>query len=222
MRYLKVFSWGMLISFLGTLPLSSLNVTAMQISSQEGIASAMYFSVGTLLTEMIYVRISLVGIHWMQRQKRLFRRMEWITFGLLLAFAAGSFIAAHQQHQAENVLLNNTMNRFLLGMFMSSLTFMHIPFWFGWSSILFAKKVLHPGASHYNVYVVAIGAGTFLANCIFIYGGVFMAQQLHKNQDVVNLVLGWIFVATALIQLVKILWNKNPIKEEGIFFEKAG
>lgn len=222
MRYLKVFSWGMLISFLGTLPLSSLNVTAMQISSEEGIASAMYFSVGTLLTEMIYVRISLVGIHWLQRQKRLFRRMEWITFGLLLAFAAGSFIAAHQQHQAENVLLNNTMNRFLLGMFMSSLTFMHIPFWFGWSSILFAKKILYPSASHYNVYVVAIGAGTFLANCIFIYGGVFMAQQLHKNQDVVNLVLGWIFVATAVIQLVKILWNKNPIKEEGILFEKAG
>jgi len=222
MRYLKVFSWGMLISFLGTLPLSSLNVTAMQISSEEGIASAMYFSVGTLLTEMIYVRISLVGIHWLQRQKRLFRRMEWITFGLLLAFAAGSFIAAHQQHQAENVLLNNTMNRFLLGMFMSSLTFMHIPFWFGWSSILFAKKILHPSSSHYNVYIVAIGAGTFLANCIFIYGGVFMAQQLHKNQDVVNLVLGWIFVATAVIQLVKILWNKNPIKEEGILFEKAG
>src|SRR5664279_5544552 len=122
MRYLKVFSWGMLISFLGTLPLSSLNVTAMQISSQEGISSAMYFSIGTLLTEMIYVRISLVGIHWIQKQKRLFRRMEWITFGLLLAFAAGSFIAAHQQHQAENVLLNNTMNRLLLGMLMSSLT----------------------------------------------------------------------------------------------------
>ena len=216
MSFVRVFFWGMLISFLGTLPFSSLNITAMQISSQEGISRAMYFSIGTLLTEMIYVRISLVGIHWIQKQKKLFRRMEWITFALLLVFAAGSFIAAHQQHQAENVLLNNTVNRFLLGMFMSSITFMHIPFWFGWSSILFAKKILRPDNSHYNVYILAIGAGTFLANCIFIYGGIFMTQQLHKNQDMVNLVLGWIFVATALIQLVKILWNKSPIKDKGV------
>ena len=221
MSFVRIFFWGMLISFLGTLPFSPLNITAMQISSQEGIARAMYFSIGTLLTEMIYVRISLVGIHWIQKQKKLFRRMEWITFALLLVFAAGSFVAAHQQHQAENVLLNNRVNRFLLGMFMSSITFMHIPFWFGWSSILFAKKILRPDNAHYNVYILAIGAGTFLANCIFIYGGIFMTQQLHKNQDMVNLVLGWIFVITALIQLVKILWNKSPIKDEGVVFENA-
>jgi len=76
MGFAKVFFWGMIISFLGTLPLSTLNVAAMQISSQEGIAKAMYFSLGTLLTEMIYVRISLVGINRILRQKKLFRWME--------------------------------------------------------------------------------------------------------------------------------------------------
>src|SRR5450755_57470 len=169
MGFAKVFFWGMVISFLGTLPLSTLDVAAMQISSQEGIAKAMYFSLGTLFTEMIYVRISLVGIKRILRQKKLFRWMEWITFILILVFAAGSFYAANQQLHAENVLLNNTFNRFLLGMFMSSITFMHFPFWFGWSSILFAKKILHPNRSHYNIYILAIGTGTFLANCIFIY-----------------------------------------------------
>jgi threonine/homoserine/homoserine lactone efflux protein len=221
MSFAKVFFWGMLISFLGTLPLSSLNVAAMQISSQEGIARAMYFSLGTLLTEMIYVRISLIGINWIRKQQKLFRQMEWITFVLLLLFAAGSFYASYQQHQAENILLNNTVNRFLLGMFMSSITFMHFPFWFGWSSILFAKKILHPNHAHYNIYILAIGAGTFLANCIFIYGGVFMAQKLNRNQDIINLVLGWIFVLTAVIQLAKILWGKDTLKETGIVFENV-
>ena len=103
----KIFLWGLIISFVGTLPLSPLNVAAMQISSQEGIAAAMYFSVGTLLTEMIYVRISLVGINWIRKQKKLFRWMEWITFLLLLVFAAGSFYAASRTQNTENVLLNN-------------------------------------------------------------------------------------------------------------------
>jgi len=217
----KIFLWGLIISFLGTLPFSTLNVTAMQISSQEGVAAAMYFSVGTLLTEMIYVRISLVGINWVRKQKVLFRWMEWITFLLLLVFAGGSFYAASRIQSTENVVLNNSINRFLLGMFMSSITFMHFPFWFGWSSILFGKKILIPRPNYYNVYIVAIGLGTFLANCIFIYGGVYVAHRLNQNQHLINLILGWVFVLTAVIQMVKILWGKDPFKNDGMAVDKA-
>ena len=210
MALAKVFFWGLLISFLGTLPLSTLNVTAMQISLQEGIRNAMYFSVGTLLTEMIYVRISLIGINWVRKQKKLFTWMEWITIAIVIAFAAGSFYAASQEHSGENVMLNNHVNRFLLGMFMSAITIMHIPFWFGWSTVLFSKKILMPKNVYYNVYIVAIGIGTFLANCIFIYGGVYIAHKLTTNQKTLDVALGLIFTLTAIILLAKILWNKDP------------
>ena len=63
----------MFISFLGTLPLGTLNVAAMQISVSDGIRPALYFSLGALLVEIIYVRISLVAMDWVQRQQRLFR-----------------------------------------------------------------------------------------------------------------------------------------------------
>ena len=66
MDLIKVFLWGMIVSFLGTLPLGTLNVAAMQISVQENITNAIYFSLGSLSTEMVYVRISLVGINWIQ------------------------------------------------------------------------------------------------------------------------------------------------------------
>ncbi|MEO7120446.1 MAG: LysE family transporter [Ginsengibacter sp.] len=217
----KAFFWGLLISFLGTLPLSALNVSAMQISSQEGIAMAMYFSLGTLVTEMIYVRISLHGVSRILKKQKLVKSMEWITVGLLLIFAAGSFYSATQQHQAENVLLDNHINRFLLGMFMSSITFMHFPFWFGWSSILFTKKVLRSESRYYNFFVIAVGLGTFLANCIFIYGGIFISKLLHQNENMVNLLLGWVFVITAVIQLVKIFWGKNSAEESSLAFKDA-
>jgi threonine/homoserine/homoserine lactone efflux protein len=168
MALIKVFFWGMLISFLGTLPLSPLNISAMQISTGEGIANATWFSIGTLLTEMIYVRISVAGINWLQKQKSFFKWMEWITVFLILALAFGSFYAASHKHETGNIILHNNINRFLLGMFMSAITVMHIPFWFGWTTILFSKKILHAGNLFYNVYAIAIGTGTFLANCIFI------------------------------------------------------
>ncbi len=213
MALAKVFFWGMFISLLGTLPLSTLNVTAMQISLQEGVRNAMYFSIGTLLTEMIYVRISLVGINWVRKQKKLFKWMEWITLVVVVAFAAGSFYAATKEHSTGNVMLNNNINRFLLGMFMSAITVMHIPFWFGWSTVLFTRKILKANNLYYNIYIIAIGMGTFLANCIFIFGGVYIARILNANHNILNLALGWIFTLTAAILLVKILWHKDAAEK---------
>ncbi|MEJ0104480.1 MAG: LysE family transporter [Bacteroidota bacterium] len=59
----------MLISFLGSLPLGTLNVAAMQISVTEGARQAILFAIGSLLAEVIYVRISLVAIDWIRKQK---------------------------------------------------------------------------------------------------------------------------------------------------------
>src|SRR5450432_1290824 len=152
MPLVKVFFWGMIVSFLGTLPLGTLNVAAMQVSVSEGVKQAIYFSAGCILVEMIYVRISLVGINWIRKQKKLFKWLEWITLGIVVALAAGSFIAAAKEHAVKNVMLNNEMNRFLLGFMLSSVAPMQIPFWFGWSTILFTKKILQPNNKYYNLY----------------------------------------------------------------------
>ena len=134
-KLLRIFFWGMIISFIGSLPLGTLNVAAMQIGIQESIKDAMYFSLGSLLVEMIYVRISLVGIDWVRKQEKVMKAMEWITFFIIAALAAGSFVAAMQSSgDSKNLLLNNNMHRFLLGMFLCAINPVQIPFWFGWST----------------------------------------------------------------------------------------
>lgn len=209
----KVFLWGMIVSFLGTLPLGTLNVAAMQISVQESITNAIYFSLGSLLTEMIYVRISLVGINWIRKQKILFKWMNWIALGIVLALAAGSFIAATSEHHAKNVMLNNNMNRFVLGVLLSSISPMQIPFWFGWSTVLFSKNILRPKNSFYNFYIVGIGLGTLLGNCVFIFGGKYIVEKLNANQNILNWVIGGIFAVTAIIMFIRILMHKDAIQK---------
>jgi len=211
MRLVKVFFWGMLVSFLGSLPLGTLNVAAMQISVQENISNAIYFSLGSLLTEMVYVRVSLVGINWIRKQKVLFKWMEWITLGIVLALATGSFIAATHEHHAKNVILNNDMHRFFLGLLLSSISPMQIPFWFGWSTVLFSKKILQPKNSFYNLYIIGIGLGTLMGNFVFIFGGKYIVEKLNANQNILNWVIGGIFALTAIIQLARILLHKDAV-----------
>jgi threonine/homoserine/homoserine lactone efflux protein len=220
MGLVKVFFWGLLVSFLGTLPLGTLNVAAMQISVQESILQGIYFALGALLVEMIYVRISLVGINWVTKQKKLFRWMEWIAVGIVLALAVGSFVAAMQTHESKNVFLNNHIHRFFLGIFISAINPIQIPFWFGWSTILFAKKILIPKNSYYNLYIVGIGIGTLLGNCVFIFGGKMIVQRLNANQSLLNWIIGGIFALTAVILFIKILLNKGATKELKVLDKK--
>lgn len=213
MDLVKIFFWGLMISFLGSLPLGTLNVAAMQISVQENIRSAIYFSLGSLLVEMIYVRISLVGINWIRKQKKLFRWMEWITLGIVVALAVGSFAAAMHSHHAKNVVLHNNINRFLLGVMLSAISPMQIPFWFGWSTVLFTKNILQPKNSYYNIYIVGIGLGTLFGNFVFIFGGKWIVEKLNGNQNLMNWIIGGIFAATAVIFLIKILMHKDAVEK---------
>ncbi len=211
-KIIKIFAWGLMISFLGSLPLGTLNVAAMQIAIQESIKNAIYFSLGSLLVEMIYVRISLVGIDWIRKRKKLMKIMEWVTLVIIIALAVGCFIAAAKGGGEEkNVLLRNNMNRFLLGMFMCAINPVQIPFWFGWSTVLFTKKILEPKQSQYNSYIIGIGLGTLLGNSVFIFGGKWMVERIANSQQYLNWVIGGIFAVTAVIQLIKILRHKDAI-----------
>ncbi len=212
-RLLRIFFTGMLISFLGSLPLGTLNVAAMQISVTEGVQQAILFAIGSLLAEMIYVRVSLVAIDWIRKQERLFRMLEWATLLIVVALAISSFYAALYPKAGGSILQSSPLPKFVLGATMSALNPMQIPFWFGWSTVLFTKKVLLPQANHYNSYIVGIGIGTFIGNCVFIFGGKLIVDSLNANQSILNWVIGGIFAITAVIQLWRMMRKKHKIEE---------
>lgn len=210
----RIFFTGMLVSFLGSLPLGTLNIAAMQIAITDGVAAAMFFSMGSLLVEVIYVRLSLVAMDWVRRQEKLLRALEWVTLVIVLALAASSFYAALNPKVNENVILSSTLPRWLLGIVMSAVNPVQIPFWFGWSTILFTKKILQPRKDHYNTYILGIGLGTFAGNCIFIFGGLIIANRINNNQHVLNWVIGGIFALTALVQIWRMVKRKKKDQEE--------
>jgi threonine/homoserine/homoserine lactone efflux protein len=208
---LKIFFTGMLVSFLGSLPLGTLNIAAMQIAVSDGVTQAMLFSAGSLLVEIIYVRISLVAMDWIRKKEKILKALEWVTLIIVVALAASSFYAALHPSVEKNVVLDSPLPKFILGLVMSAVNPVQIPFWFGWSTVLFSKKILMPRADHYNSYIIGIGIGTFIGNCIFIFGGILIARRIQDNQHVLNWVIGGIFALTALIQLWKILRKKDAI-----------
>lgn len=214
MSFVKIFIWGFVISFLGSLPLGTLNIAAMQLGIYESIRNAIMFSLGSLLVEMIYVRISLVGIDWVRKQEKIMKIMEWITLAIIIALAVFTLRAAivanaHPGEQDHNPYDEININRFFLGAAMCAINPVQIPFWFGWSAVLFEKKILEPKKSQYNLYILGIGIGTLLGNCVFIFGGKYLVSKIANSQAYLNWFIGGIFIVTAIIQLIKIFRNKK-------------
>ncbi len=207
----RIFWVGLLVSFLGTLPLGTLNIAAMQISATDGIKPAILFSLGSLVVEAIYVRLSLVAMDWVRKQKAIFKVLEWVTLFIVVALATSSFYAALHPSTDKNIILSSTIHRFFLGMMMCAVTPAQIPFWFGWSTVLFTKNILLPKASFYNVYIFGIALGTFAGNVLFILGGRLMVDTLNTKQSLLNWIIGGIFAATALIQIWRIIKNRGAV-----------
>jgi threonine/homoserine/homoserine lactone efflux protein len=141
------------------------------------------------------------------------KALEWVTLVIVLALALSSFYAALHPHIKKNIVLDSPLPKFVLGLVMSAVNPVQIPFWFGWSTVLFSKKVLLPRQDHYNFYIIGIGIGTFIGNCIFIFGGLIIANKINNNQDILNWVIGGIFTVTALIQLWKIIKKKDSVNQ---------
>lgn len=209
----KIIFWGFLISFLGTLPLGTLSLAAMQISITDGILPAISFTIGSLTAEMIYVRISLVAMSWVRRNEKLLKILEWATLLIVIALAASSFWTAYHPKIQQNIILSNGMHRGFLGFLMSCLNPMQVPFWFGWSAVLFSKNILRPGFWNYNAYLIGIGAGTFLGQSVFIFGGRLLIDQLNAGHKMMNWIIGSVFLITAIIQLLKIIFKKDAVHQ---------
>jgi threonine/homoserine/homoserine lactone efflux protein len=206
---IKVFFTGMLISFLGSLPLGSLNVAAMQVAVEENVRNAVKFAFGVALVEIIYVRISLRGMDWVVANQKLFHILEWATVFLFIILAISSFLAARKKAgEKKNILLNNKMNRFWLGFTMSAINPVQIPFWFLWSTILLSNKILLPTTIDFNMYTVGIGIGTLMGFAVFIYGGRWLVQRLKASHRGINLFVAVVFIVSAVIQLLRVLNEK--------------
>ena len=199
----------MLISFLGSLPLGTLNIAAMQISISDSVLQALQFSLGSLIAEMIYVRLSLVAMDWVRKREFLFKILEWITLLIVLVLAASSFHAAMSPTVNESVVLSSPLPNILLGFSMSAVSPAQIPFWFGWSTVLLTKKILLPVNKHYNFYIIGIGLGTLIGNCVFIFGGRIVAGKLENNHHILNWIIVGIFLVTAIIQIWKMSKKKD-------------
>ncbi len=208
MILLTALTAGFLVSFLGQIVLSNSNIAATQLAVQENYKNAWLFCLGATVVEVTYLRLSLTGMNWVMQHKMVFKILGWVSVALFIGLAIYSFITAQKQApEKKGILINNKINRFFLGFGLCAVNPVQIPFWFMWSTQLVQTNVLKPTFVAYNIFTLGAGLGTLAGMAIYIYGGNYAVEKMKTSNKTLNLILGFVFLITALIQLYKIIYN---------------
>ncbi len=195
-NYIKVCFWGLLISFLGTLPFGTLNLTAFDIAASQGLVSAIWFSLAVVMVELVMVRLTLFGNEHLHLSEKLMTYLLPLGILLLLYLSVSSFLDAANVSKVTSKLdlLPQLQSTFVLGLLLSALNPLQIPFWMTWNKVLENKNILTSSKSSYTFYLVGIGLGTILGLAIFVLIGKYFFTNYGNYNKITNLLMGLLYL----------------------------
>lgn len=207
--FARLFVCALSVSFLGSLPLGTLNLSVADYGFRQEWSAAIGFSLAAIAVEMALVRVALVAIRRLERLTHFFRFFNIVTCSILLFLASNSLIAAWQMETFRATTPFPAVNPWFSGFLLSLTNPLHLPFWMGWTAVLRSRNILGDRPGQYNVFIAAIGLGTSMAFCLYGLAGGYLIRLLDSRQVLLNWIVGIVLLITAMMQLYKTFFKKT-------------
>ncbi len=201
------------ISFIGSVPIGTLNASIANYALQNKFMDAFEFGLAAILVEVVLVRVALIVVDKLFLLKKLFKVLSAIMCLAILLLSFKSLEAAFHMRNFQDTLPFVSMHPFYSGLALSMLNPLHLPFWLGWTAVLKTRNILIHNAMAYNVYILGIGIGSASAFILYGFAGNFLMNVLKAQHNLINWLLGCTLLFTGLVQLYKIITNEFKRKE---------
>ena len=216
-RTIKILLTGLVISFFGSLPLGTLNITAFQIANSKSIFEGILFAFTVVFVEIFVVRLTLITFIKKDLLKSFSFYLYPISILLITYLSLINFCNYNQNLQIEKTfhLFPTISSPILLGLLLSTFNPIQIPFWIGWNTILISKKTLDKSFSSILFYLLGIGIGTLSALLAFIFVGSNILENKSGYSSSISLVIGFLYLGFS-IYLIVLFYKKHKQKIQSI------
>ena len=194
MRFWESALLGFVISVIGSSAFGVLNLMAIQISMERNWQSALWFSFGCVVIEVIFVRYSVIFTRWISRNPKTKKVFDWgaLILFLLLAVACLSYSSAGP---LQKNITPYAIPAFFAGVAMRSVYPSMIPYWLGWNAALISREVTFKPIP----FAIAAGLGTMIMHAGYIYMGQVAIDFLKDKGQYLMWVLGVLLLITAFL-----------------------
>jgi hypothetical protein len=206
MKVLKNIFFGFLVSFFGSLPLGYLNIFGLDIYSQFGIHSLIWYLLGVIVAEAVVLYFTVIFSNQLAENKKILKFIDFFAVFFLLLIAYLFYAHSNQATEVANYLEEYIhYSPFLIGMVLCGLNFLQIPFWMGWNLYLLNAKSISLELNLKFYYIFGTLVGTFFGMLIVIIFLDTLSQKiLDYSKWIIPIVIPLFFVVLAVYQGFKV------------------
>jgi threonine/homoserine/homoserine lactone efflux protein len=200
MQFFGVFSIGLIISFLGSIPPGTINVSVMQLTMNNQRRAALFLAIGAVFVEFLYAGMAVKFQQYFLNNQDLNHIFQIVTAGVLIVLGVFNLIS---KTTSANYIPHGQVRRrsgFKKGLVLGILNPMTIPFWLAVTTYLQTNGWI--GLDGYNFwgYLVGLSTGTFLLLVtVEILGNKF--QNIADNRIIAHQIPGMLFILMGLYNL---------------------
>ena len=197
---------GIVASFIGSLPIGMLNLTAIDISVNKGIKSLISFSAAASIIEFFYAFIAIVMTEWIMRNDHLNYYINVAIIPVFIILAINYFYRDNLIR--KNKKLPRQQSPFMKGVLLSLINPLCIPFWIFYTSYFHSFGWIDLSTNYYiSILVLGISVGTFLALIAFGITGQILVTRIQHLNKWLNRIIGFTLILLAIIQAIRLFFN---------------
>ncbi|MEM6644037.1 MAG: LysE family transporter [Bacteroidota bacterium] len=198
------FCIAFIVSYLGSIPPGTINVSVMQLSILRRHRAAIFLSLAACLVEFIYAGITVQFQLYLNQNPEIAYYLRLVTAIALIGLGAINLLIRSQNEAIQVDEKLKGRHGFLRGLILGFLNPMTIPFWLAITTYLESERWVALDGSGYWFYLLGLTVGTFmLLITINTLGKRF--GKIANNQLVVRQIPGMLLLGLGLYYLLKLI-----------------
>jgi hypothetical protein len=202
MQHLKNILVGFAISFVGSIPLGYLNVVGFDVYNNAGVNSACLYLLGVVFIEFFVILITLLFANKLISNKKLLQFIE--AFSVVFMFFLAILFYTNANNSNSSAMLSKTtlsLPPIVLGILLSCLNFIQLPFWLSWNLFLLNAKHIEITNEFKYSYLFGTSIGTFSGMLTLILSLSFVTHQTDfLNKYLIQIILPLVFFSFGILQ----------------------
>lgn len=160
-HFLGVLFIGLVVSYLGSIPPGTLNLTVIQLGIKEQHRAALNFALASAFVEFFYAGIAVKAQQYFMANPSFSGHFQLITGSLLLVIGLANLMARRKGQKTTSKAVS-AKGGFWQGLVLSCFNPMAIPFWLAVTAALQSANWLLITDQNFVFYLLGISLGTFL------------------------------------------------------------
>lgn len=199
---------GFFIAFLAVIPPGLINMTAAKISLQEGKNEAISFALGASVIIFFQTFIAVLFARFISNHQEIVSTLQEIGIFIFSLLSVYFFwIAKKPKKIKTDSRVKGKSNRFFLGMLLSTLNLLPIPFYVFASMTLAASGYFSFDKIPVAEFVIGVMIGSFTVFYIYIVAFKKIENKTEFLMRNINTIIGSVTTFMAVLTLIKLLYK---------------